>query len=78
MKDEKLFKRIGWLRILSVSPFSKERIYERGHYDNGDEKEYDTERTEILSEYGLKVIRFKNSEIFDEFETVCAKIKKYF
>ncbi|MBO5280707.1 MAG: endonuclease domain-containing protein [Clostridia bacterium] len=34
-------------------------------------KEYDKKRTEFLEEYGLKVIRFPNTEIHSNFEGVC-------
>jgi len=36
--------------------------------------EYDKERETILKSYGLKVIRFSNSEIQSHFEEVCKKI----
>jgi type I restriction enzyme S subunit len=35
---------------------------------------YDQIRTEILSLYGIKVIRFTNNEVLKEFESVCEKI----
>lgn len=35
---------------------------------------YDKVRTDILSIYGLKVIRFTNNEVLKEFEAVCEKI----
>lgn len=37
---------------------------------------YDTERSVILGNYGLKVIRFTNSEIDNNFDGVCAIIDK--
>ena len=36
--------------------------------------EYDKKRTEILEGYGLKVIRFTNSDIDNNFEGVCNNI----
>jgi very-short-patch-repair endonuclease len=36
----------------------------------------DKERTKILNSYGLKVIRFTNSEIDKNFEAVCATIDR--
>lgn len=36
--------------------------------------EYDKERTETLSGYGLRVLRFTNSDIMYNFEEVCEKI----
>ena len=36
--------------------------------------EYDTKRTEILNKYGLKVIRFTNIDIDNDFIKVCEKI----
>jgi len=35
---------------------------------------YDKERTEILEGYGIKVIRFSNNEVINNFEIVCEKI----
>ncbi|WP_233748026.1 endonuclease domain-containing protein [Leptodesmis sichuanensis] len=35
---------------------------------------YDLERTEILAGYGLKVIRFTNDEVINQFEEVCRRI----
>ena len=34
----------------------------------------DAERTQILEGYGLKVMRFNNDEVMNEFEGVCQKI----
>jgi len=39
--------------------------------------EADKVRTEILNNYGIKVMRFKNSEIDFEFKEVCSKILEY-
>ena len=36
---------------------------------------YDTERTSILEGYGLKVIRFTNDEVLENFEAVCDRIE---
>ncbi len=35
---------------------------------------YDARRTEILTGYGLKVIRFTNDEVLHSFEAVCDRI----
>lgn len=45
------------------------------HYTN-DGREYDIERTQILEGYGLKVIRFSNDEVLNEFEGVCRRIEE--
>jgi len=37
----------------------------------------DAERTQILEEYGLRVIRYTNRQIFDEFKEVKEDIQKY-
>ncbi len=37
-------------------------------------KAYDEERTRILESYGLRVIRFKNKDVFENFDEVCKKI----
>jgi len=41
-------------------------------------QEYDSERTEVLESYWLKVIRFTNDEVYNNFEGVCEVINKYF
>jgi len=43
------------------------------HYKEWAE-EYDDERTIFLEWYGLKVIRFTNNEVYNNFESVCDKI----
>ena len=46
-----------------------------GHYtDEG--KDYDQERTQRLEGYGIKVIRFTNQQVLNEFESVCEEIEK--
>lgn len=37
-------------------------------------KAYDEERSQILREYGLKVLRFSNCEVEQQFNAVCEKI----
>ena len=37
---------------------------------------YDLERSAILDRYGLKVIRFSNQEVDQQFLTVCGKIEQ--
>ncbi len=39
---------------------------------------YDRARTEILSGYGLKVIRFTNDDVLSNFQNVCKSIDTYF
>jgi len=38
--------------------------------------EYDEERTRILNEYGLQVLRFSNLELNDSFDEVCEQIDR--
>ena len=45
------------------------------HYDGDGLIEYDQVRTEYLEALGLKVLRFKNSEIDNSFPAVCKKIQ---
>jgi very-short-patch-repair endonuclease len=45
------------------------------HLDS-DQKEYDLERTEILNQCGIKVIRFRNKEVLNDLNTVLMEIKK--
>jgi len=39
-------------------------------------KSHDEARTEVLSKYGLSVIRFTNGDVDDRFEGVCSAIDK--
>ena len=39
---------------------------------------YDNERDKQLEELGLKVIRFKNKQVFDELDKLLQKIKEHF
>ncbi|MDP2983192.1 MAG: endonuclease domain-containing protein [Candidatus Latescibacter sp.] len=45
------------------------------HYSE-EGKVYDTERDGILSAYGLKVLRLKNEDVMEDFESVCKIIEK--
>jgi very-short-patch-repair endonuclease len=38
-------------------------------------KLYDSERTQVLEGYGLRVIRFTNEQVINHFESVCQQIK---
>ena len=49
-----------------------------GRYHNeSDSKEYDLARTSLLSQYGIKVVRFWNEEVINETEKVLEKIRAY-
>ncbi len=39
-------------------------------------KDYDWERTHILEGYGLKVLRFTNDEVLQDWEGVCRRIEE--
>ncbi|MEQ8468373.1 endonuclease domain-containing protein [Coleofasciculus sp. E1-EBD-02] len=39
-------------------------------------KVYDVERTRILEGYGLRVVRFRNDEVLNHFESVCQRINE--
>ncbi|GBE76060.1 hypothetical protein myaer87_32870 [Microcystis aeruginosa NIES-87] len=43
-------------------------------HNREDAQTYDLERTQILSGYGLTVIRFTNQEVLSNFEGVCGVI----
>jgi very-short-patch-repair endonuclease len=45
-------------------------------HDQLDQKEYDSGRTSVLEEFGLKVIRFRNEEVLDNFQSVIERISK--
>ncbi|MBD2299247.1 endonuclease domain-containing protein [Nostoc sp. FACHB-87] len=38
-------------------------------------QDYDRDRTRILEGYGLKIIRFTNSQVLNHFESVCEHIQ---
>lgn len=40
-----------------------------------DAQEYDAQRTAFLNSYGLRVIRFTNSDVHERFEAVCEAIE---
>lgn len=37
---------------------------------------YDTERTQVLQGYGLKVLRYTNQQVVDNFQEVCWDIER--
>jgi len=39
--------------------------------------EYDRVRTSVLEGYGLKVIRFTNKQVLEDFDAVCASIQSH-
>ncbi|MFM2061495.1 MAG: hypothetical protein RLZZ507_1165 [Cyanobacteriota bacterium] len=39
-------------------------------------QEYDLERTNILQGYGLRIVRFTNNEVLNNFESVCQIIER--
>jgi very-short-patch-repair endonuclease len=39
-------------------------------------KDYDWERTQILEGYGLKVLRFSNDDVLQDWEGVCRRIEE--
>ena len=47
-----------------------------GIHEEQDQKRYDHDRTCVLNEYGIKVIRIKNKEVVNNLNVVLGKIKK--
>jgi very-short-patch-repair endonuclease len=47
-------------------------------HDKEGAQRYDHERTAILENYNLKVLRFRNEEIDEEFDKVCMMITNEF
>ena len=47
----------------------------RQHYDEQGLTEYDKIRTEFLEALGIKVLRFLNSEVDNDFSSVCRRIQ---
>ncbi len=48
---------------------------DEAYHNNPKQKEMDNLRTKEMNKLGLKVIRFSDSEIFDEIESVIVRIK---
>lgn len=46
-------------------------------HDSSDQQEYDNNRTYILEEFGLTVIRFRNEEVIGNKENVLRKIAEF-
>ena len=47
------------------------------HHCTEEGKQYDAERDAILSSYGLKVMRVTNSEVMEDFNSVCSRIESF-
>jgi very-short-patch-repair endonuclease len=47
-----------------------------GVHQSTKSKEYDAGRSEVLSSFGITVVRFTNNQIFDDTESVINKIKE--
>ena len=45
-----------------------------GEHYSEEGKDYDQQRTKLLQSYGLKVLRFMNSDVLNHFEDVCREI----
>ena len=48
-----------------------------GVHDPAEQQEYDASRTYVLEELGVRVIRFKNEEVFDQLDKVLAEIARF-
>ncbi|RIV27359.1 endonuclease domain-containing protein [Fibrisoma montanum] len=46
-------------------------------HDSPDQQEYDANRTFIIEELGIRVIRFRNEDVFDNMEAALATITNY-
>ncbi len=60
------------LAILFQRGFANELNGQQHYTEEG--MTYDSERTMILSGYGIKVIRFSNQDVMNNFENVCNQI----
>ena len=47
-------------------------------HNNSINQEYDSKRTQILNEYGIKVVRFENKLVFEQMDMVLDAIKQEF
>lgn len=48
-----------------------------GIHDSAERSLYDKERTEVLEEVGIRIIRFKNDEVLNNIQSVLARISEY-
>ena len=70
-------KVIGNYIVDFYSPAAKLAIEIDGNQHKIDEiYERDLLRTQVINKHGIKVIRFSNADIDNEFETVCELIKR--
>ena len=46
------------------------------HYTNGG-KSYDAQRDAVIESYGLKIVRFTNADVNNDFDAVCRQIQGY-
>ena len=46
-----------------------------GYHNERAQRFYDEDRTKVLTEFGIKIIRFSNDEVIDNLDTVVARIK---
>lgn len=47
------------------------------YHDRTQRQLYDEERTRILNEFGLKILRFTDQQVFEDVEKVLSEIRKY-
>lgn len=45
-----------------------------GYHNENEQQEYDAERTKIINDYGIRIIRFTNEELLQNIENVLGKI----
>ena len=48
-----------------------------GHHHTEGCKLYDADRDVVIHSYGLKIVRFTNTEVINNFDAVCEVIKQY-
>ena len=48
-----------------------------GYHDEKMQKLYDNWRNEVINEFGISILRFRNEEVDNSFEHVLSKIKEF-
>jgi very-short-patch-repair endonuclease len=47
-----------------------------GYHDSKSQSEFDANRTSVMNEFGIKIIRFRNEDVIDRIDFVLAEIKR--
>lgn len=48
-----------------------------GVHDEVDQQEHDSNRDQVIREFGIQILRFKNEEVINDFKNVVEKLKEF-